>query len=598
VVSIFGIWKGWRSSELNIATGASTGATYISTGFIFTFPALYILRFNSDYAIGINPDGSYQFLVTEIPSMAVPLVATIVSGFLGVLYFIIFRRVWLVEDPLHVPGIEANLQLLEIAEAKSGGALKQAKQAIKLISIATLATSIFTFLKDLMAPEWGMKETLFDKLFGGRFYEDGTIWIPRDWTTEHLNTWLGFTLYPLQFGIGWFMRFRVALLVSLGGLLAWLVIIPIALAYDVPIYVLDVDGYVTLNQFGEAAPWIAFGNIARIMGIGAILGGGVTALAKNAKTFKTATSDLFEIIKRKEEAVEGGGKGYIKGKGWYEWPIGHIPYMVVVAFVSIWFLFAIEYSLLYGLIISAMLCLTTFFLGAIAVKVMGETGTEPVSGTSFLVLLGLIGIFKLTSASNSEIAVMAIIGTTVFGGAISMSGDIIFDFKAGLYLGNRPFHLMKGEMTGIIPGAIVSVMGAAFFGYGIGTGKLDLQAPQAYAFAKTLQILLGGETVDFIIKILVIGIAIGVWAELTTGMGTAFGLGMYLPLTITMPLLAGGLCRDIWETKWLEPMAKKHNWDDKRKMMERLKTFMVATGLIVGEAIAGTIVALVLMVTS
>ena len=243
------------------------------------------------------------------------------------------------------------------------------------------------------------------------------------------------------------MKFRVALLVSMGGLVAWFLIIPLALWFDVPVYSLTHGGNIAIKDFGMAAPWLAFGNVARIMGIGAILGGGLTALAKNAKTFKTATSDLFAIMKRQEEeeedaGEEDSGKGYIEGKGWYEWPIGHIPYMVGIAFVSIWLLFGLEYGIIYGLVISFMLCLTTFFLGAIAVKVMGETGTEPVSGTSFLVLLGLIGLFKLAGAENSEIAVMSIIGTTIFGGAISMSGDIIFDFKAGLYLGNRPYHLM------------------------------------------------------------------------------------------------------------------------------------------------------------
>ena len=45
------------------------------------------------------------------------------------------------------------------------------------------------------------------------------------------------------------------------------------------------------------------------------------------------------------------------------------------------------------MIFTVILLLTTFFLGAIAVRVMGETGIEPVSGTSFIVLLMLMGIF-------------------------------------------------------------------------------------------------------------------------------------------------------------------------------------------------------------
>ena len=44
------------------------------------------------------------------------------AGFLGVMYFIIFRRVWLVEDPLPMPGFEATLVLLDIACEDSSGA--------------------------------------------------------------------------------------------------------------------------------------------------------------------------------------------------------------------------------------------------------------------------------------------------------------------------------------------------------------------------------------------------------------------------------------------------------------------------------------------
>ena len=46
-----------------------------------------------------------------------------------------------------------------------------------------------------------------------------------------------------------------------------------------------------------------------------------------------------------------------------------------------------------SLIFSVVLLSTTFLLGAIAVRVMGETGIEPVSGTSFIVLLILLMIF-------------------------------------------------------------------------------------------------------------------------------------------------------------------------------------------------------------
>ena len=46
-----------------------------------------------------------------------------------------------------------------------------------------------------------------------------------------------------------------------------------------------------------------------------------------------------------------------------------------------------------AIVFALVLIMTTFLLGAIAVRVMGETGIEPVSGTSFIVLLMLLGLF-------------------------------------------------------------------------------------------------------------------------------------------------------------------------------------------------------------
>ena len=48
---------------------------------------------------------------------------------------------------------------------------------------------------------------------------------------------------------------------------------------------------------------------------------------------------------------------------------------------------------------------------------------------------------------------MALVGTTVFGSAISMSGTVVGDYKNSLYIGNRPYHISKGNIMGVVPGA-------------------------------------------------------------------------------------------------------------------------------------------------
>ncbi len=611
IVYIIGLALKWGAREVNIAAGASTGATYIATGFIFTFPALYLLSELSKHDQYALAGGRYLISSAELQSALVPvLLATIIAGFIGVLYFIIFRRIWLIEDPLHVPGVEANIKLLDMAHSISKGAIEEAKKALKLVCSAIGITMLFAFFKDFpvtkMDPSYAYynayasPENLYpeasalDWLFrGSTAYDKGAILIPYEYD-KALYTHVDFGLIPIQLGIGWFMKFKVALLVSLGTLLQWFIIVPLALLLATPVYSPGYGAFLSPHEFffpsAAVTPALAvFGKIGRLIAIGAILGGGITGLLKMAPAFKSAAADVI-----KTKGVER--KDFIIGRGWYEWPVTHLKVMLVLTLILVLIVFWLGgFGLAPSLLVSALLVLTTFFFGAIAVKVMGETGSEPVSGTSFLVLLLLIGGLLALGTAPSTTAVIAIIGTTVFAGAISMSGDIIWDFKSGLYCGNRPYHLMKGELIGIVPGAIAGMIGAIILSQGLATKQLPLIAPQAHAFATTLQIILSGQTGAQTVQLLLLGIGIGVFAELMTGMGTAFGLGMYFPLSLTLPMLLGGGLRDIWEKKSLEPRAKAEKWDERTKTLKVIDTYMIATGLIVGEAIMGTIVAIYIM---
>ena len=129
--------------------------------------------------------------------------------------------------------------------------------------------------------------------------------------------------------------------------------------------------------------------------------------------------------------------------------------------------------------------MTTFLLGAIAVRVMGETGIEPVSGTSFIVLLMLFGVFlnftDPLGLTTQEAVLLGLVGTTVFGSAISMSGTVIGDYKNSLYIGNRPYHISKGNIMGVVPGAVIGAGVAIFLANELAQGRIQLIAPQTNA---------------------------------------------------------------------------------------------------------------------
>lgn len=593
IIYLMGMAFKWEPAEINLTSTTGNGAAMICTGFVFSFPAIYILAYAEGE--GILPTG--ERVISSVPTAALiaAAIASILAGILGTMYFIIFRRIWLVSDPLPVPGFEANVKMMDLARTVTGEDAAYAKRSVRNCVLWMAGTGFFTFLRDFPATAKG---AVLDSIFGGKYYAGGTVMQPME-TASYTHFSFGFI--PMQFGIGWFMKFRTALLIFAGTAFTWFVVIPMAVGFHVPMYdpvlssklgeeiFIDASTY-AMTSIDRWGPY----ELAKIMGIGVILGGGFTALIKMAPIFKSVAADLF--------ATRGGGRrgereakgSYVPGRGWYEWPASHIKLMVIITFIGIWIVFtASGFPWYMSLIFAALLVGATFLLGAIAVKVFGETGTEPVSATSFIVLLILVIVFKfMLGAADTVTVIMGLIGATVFGCAISMSGDIIWDFKCGIYCGNRPASLVRGLTMGIIPGALISAFAAAVLSYGLAHGVLPLAAPQAHAFSLFTMILITFK-VDWAIFIL--GIAIGVFVELLLGMGTAFGLGMYLPLYLEAPMLLGGAARDLWEKKWLEPKAKAEQWTEKKKTIHLLNTYLMATGLIVGEAVIGTLVAIYLV---
>jgi uncharacterized oligopeptide transporter (OPT) family protein len=607
IIFLIGMARKWDPQVINIVSTIGNGASLICTGFVFSFPAIYILANTTE---GINPETGTN-IISVIPNSLIlmAMLASFLAGILGVLYFIIFRRVWLIEDPLLLPGFEANVKLMDMARQVTGGAAEQAKRSVRLTFFWLSGTALFTFLSAF--PINKNDEAIFDIWFGGEYYRGGTIMQPMS-SASYTHFSLG--LVPIQFGLGWFMKFKVALLIFLGTAFAWFIVIPIAIAMHAPYYdpvlsaaageriFIDVSTYPMLG----ITSWPPY-NIARVMAIGVILGGGFTALIKMAPVFKTIIGDLSKV------GGEGkGGNGgaddrnssrasaFIPRLGWYDWPASHIKLMIILTFIAVGLLFTIGFNdgspmaIVRGFLFSGLLVGFTFLLGAIAVKVYGETGTEPVSATSFIVLLVLILVFKyILGTPDSLTVMMGLLGVTVFGSAISMSGDIIWNFKIGLYCGNRPYHIVRASTLGIIPGAVISAIIAAILSIGLANGTLDLAAPQAHAFSLFTMIMITGN-VDWMIFGL--GIMLGVFLELLIGMGTAFGLGMYLPLYIQFPMLFGGAARDAWEKYYLEPSAKKFNWTESKKSIKLLESYLMATGLIIGEALIGTIIAIYLVI--
>jgi len=640
IAYVLGMALKWSPSEVNIATSATTGATHASTGFIFTFPAIFLLAADKQYWLS---DGPLIVLgAGETMRLAfVGIVASMFAGFLGVMYFIIFRRVWLVEDPLPLPGFEATLKMLDIASDVSTGAVEHARDSLKTIGLWTAITMVALFIIEYPLI-WmnGKRQAITDYLaemftgdtFGlAAFYSHAKIHQPGEVIDgvakgpAHYNpdtvfnpfmyTYIGVALTPSMFAIGWFMKTRVAFLVNLGTIVGWFFLVPLAVAFNFPVYEGQLAANVPLQDLPAAlysscvsstaaadvaagacgyetgaVQMYAFAKAIRFIAIGAIVGGGIFGLLKMWKTFANIFVDIGKAFKG------DSGKEYMEGKGWYEWPLSHIPIFMLLTFGAMIVIFMLgEFPLIASIVFSLILLMTTFLLGAIAVRVMGETGIEPVSGTSFIVLLMLFGVFlnftDPLGLTTQEAVLLGLVGTTVFGSAISMSGTVIGDYKNSLYIGNRPYHISKGNIMGVVPGAVIGAGVAIFLANELAQGRIQLIAPQANAFA-TFSVIFAEGQGD--LTLLLMGFLLGVFVEWATGMGTSFGLGMYLDVPHTLPMLIGGVARDRWEDKKLKPRIDAIKEEEgtvvaeKKRALILLGTFMVAAGLLTGEAFFGT----------
>jgi hypothetical protein len=92
---------------------------------------------------------------------------------------------------------------------------------------------------------------------------------------------------------------------------------------------------------------------------------------------------------------------------------------------------------------------------------------------------------------------------------------------------------------------------------------------------------------------LLLGFLLGMFAEWATGMGTSFGLGMYLPTPVTFPMMIGGVGRDWWEANRLNPAVEEIREQEgnakaeKTRALMLLMSFMIAAGALTGEAFFG-----------
>ncbi len=533
-----------------VSTGASAGSS-IASGAIFTLPALVMMGWWKDF--------NYGWTLAIIG----------LGGLLGVLFSVPLRRTMIVEQKLQFPEGVAAAEVLKVGDNPAEG--------VKWLGLATLAGGLYKLATSglRLAPE---------TLAVSRYFGERTV------------GYFSFGLSPALIGVGYIVGLNIGALVAGGGLFAYWVAIPI---YSTWFIHLDPTLAQTIASLSaEDAAAAIRGAQVRYIGVGAMLIGG-----------------LWTIWSLRASLVAGvrSGLAVREQSGIVPHTERDIPMKIILIGIV---LFVIPLFVLYqqvvgswgvALAMAIIMIVTGFLFCSVAAYMAGIVGSSnsPVSGMTICTMLFAALVLLTMIGRNSTIGPVAtvLIGAVVCTAA-SIAGDNLQDLKAGYLIGSTPWRQQVMLAVGGVSSAMIMAPVLNLFSkaYGIGEpafpGAHALPAPQANLVRAVAEGMFGGKLPW---NMIVVGLGVGAaiialdsWLKRRGASWRtpvlAVAVGIYLPLEVSTPLLAGGLLCE-FAKRW---HARSNTGKDPERLMRHGMLF--AAGLITGESLMGVIIAIPIVI--
>lgn len=563
----------WSGPDLNHAAGAASAASVVVAGFVLVYPALLLLRDAPDPALSavLSPEA--------VPLLAALVPAAGLAGILGALAFVLHRRPWLVDDPLPYPRARGFLRLVDLGRTFSDRARTRVRRGLRYLLGGAGVAAVLATLRDLPVAAGG--RSVVDALLDRTPFHMGPGAVGTAPEAAHY-TMVGVTLSPLVAAVGWFVRLRSALALAAGTAFTWFLVVPLAVQTNVPVVPpggTTAVGLESLWEAGRPSARLAFRGPALTVAAGALAGASGTALLRAGPSLREAAGSVARAPRR------WFGSAYEEGRGWYEWPPRHVPLALVLVALGVPLLLAatgvpLAQAALVGLLVAG----GTLVLGAAAVRVLGSGSLQPVTAAALTLFAVTYLTLRLVGVAAGDAVGLGIVAATVFGVAVAAAGDALLSFKIALYVGARPFDQTKAVLAGLVPGLTLGALAVLVLSHALVQGGLDLAAPQAQAFATVGELLAGTRARA---SVALVGVAAGAFVEVVAGQGVLFALGAFFPAGYAVPLLVGGAVRELWESRILPGPAQT----EESRIVRLLEAHMGATGLVVGEALVGVLVA-------
>ena len=521
--------------------GACSGV--IVAGAIFTLPAIYILQ---SKGIEISVDFYQVFL------------SSLLGGVLGILFLIPFRKYFVSDMHGKYPFPEATATTQVLISGEKGG-----DQARPLI-IAGLAGGLYDFL---VATFGAWAETFTSKVlpFGETLYTKAKLMFSVNVGAAIL-------------GLGYIIGLRYAAIICAGSALIWFVVVPVmpllgdtALHVINPIFEGSVDGMTTEQIFST---------FARHIGIGGIAMAGIIGIIRSWSIIRSAVGLAASEMKGKSKASSVAVERTQRDLPMKIIAIG-VGIALLVTFVF-FFVGVVDFNIWHAVVGILIVAVIAFLFTTVAANAIAIVGTNPVSGMTLMTLiLSSVIMVAVGLKGASGMVAAAIIGGVVCT-ALSMAGGFITDLKVGYWLGSTPAKQQTWKFLGTLVSAatVGGVMMILNKTYGFGEG--GLVAPQANAMAAVIEPLMGGTGAPWLLY--GIGAAIAIVLTLCRVPALAFALGMFIPLSLNIPLLIGGL------VAWYVSTRSK---DKAVNTARSEKGTLVASGFIAGGALMGVVSAVI-----
>ncbi len=526
--------------ENNIVQTAASSGESIAAGVIFTFPALVLMNYWT------------QFNYWETVTIALS------GGALGILFTIPLRKALIVKEKLSFPEGVATAEVLKSGDKGT---------MLKFLISGSIIGAVLKFVIE------GMKIWSSQFQFAAIF-------------KSKIFFYFGTYLTPAVMAVGYIVGLNIAALVFLGGAISWYIAIP---------------AYVWVNGVPpEVTDATAFGlgiwkSKIRYLGVGAMISGGIWAIISIRHSLRSSISQGMTSFGNNNASAA-------PSRTERDLPLKLILALLAIIIVAIVFIYFGEMkSIPLALVMAVLMIGGGFLFSAVAGYMAGLVGSSnnPISGVTIATILtsALILLVILGSGSPQGAASAILIGAVVCCAA-AIAGDNMQDLKAGQVLGATPAKQQVMQFVGLFAGAIVipPILNLLNAAYTIGSEKLS--APQASLMRSVAEGVFGGSLPwNFIITGVALGIVIIACDQFLARRNSSFrmpvlavAVGMYLPLYLDTAMFMGGVIA------WLANRFFRKNENNTNhgvaKSAAENAGLLFASGLITGEALLGVFLAI------